>query len=525
MDNRRGPSSQHTSPSPANDSTRTTMTTTTNDKDIITRNPSTSTSASTQSTSSAPSIIAPAYPISKAASISSATETTTQTTIDNMPTDPITILMDEKDSHKMDAVPSSQSPEKAAAQPAKAKKLIYFEGLRGIAALVPIFFILSGGIVTRSILQANATGSQSTETLLKKLYSSVVRRPFRLLFPLYFGTLYKCMLIKYFGLKTDKDTQLPESGWELVRRPLEFLFYEDQQPYLPVPAWTLYPEMIGSLVVYIVTAVLLPYANNPRIRYTTLIPMIVFFFFTDNFAFYFLIGYTISDMTVSGYTAKFNSHRHSTLIKILLLLFSIAVTFEFSDKLQESDPDVSHPNPLRSNLLHFFQTSKIHSVERWTFPTYSLLIFYCTTIFFLIETTPILQTLLSTAPITYLGRISFMLYLTHMDTAKAVTPLSEKWLEQGTQGYWAKFLFDTGMCILVADLATRFFDEPVQKVVKRAEKLVLHDGWYLLPVRAWPGFLGERVGRLPGYWRGKVVAWCQECKERLMMQRQPLLRW
>ncbi|KAJ3095034.1 hypothetical protein HDU97_007344 [Phlyctochytrium planicorne] len=430
---------------------------------------------------------------------------------------------------------SGSSTDAAAKPPARTQKLIYFEGLRGIAALqvvfihtlhyfkeldnwsrlyqrwssaVPIFFILSGGIITRSILQANASGRSTPAKLLQKLYSSFIRRPFRFLLPLYFGSLYKMMLIKYFELKADNEHALPESVFQFFAEPLRFLIYSDGHfpAFIPIPSWTLYPEMLGSMVIYIVTAVLLPYADNPRIRYITLATMFLFFFFSDNWSFYFLIGYTISDMTVSGYTAKFMKWRFSTLVKILMLVVSCGITYEFSRFPTDDAKEVYNPNPVRKQLLEWFGVAKFHTNPGWNFPEHSLLVFYCTTIFFLIETTPILQWILSLPPIAYLGRISFMLYLLHQDTAIMLSPRTEHLTHEGVEGHWKKFLFETAICILVADVATRVFDEPLQKVVRRAEQLILHDKWYWLPVRRWPGFVVERCGEFPGFVHSRVKA-------------------
>ncbi|KAJ3097065.1 hypothetical protein HDU97_005298 [Phlyctochytrium planicorne] len=414
-------------------------------------------------------------------------------------------------------------------------KLIYFEGLRGIAALqvvfihtlnyfgildnitrlyqqwsfaVPIFFILSGGIITRSIIQSNAEKKSTHSNLLKKLYSSFVRRPFRFLIPLYFGSIYKIILIKYFGLKVDSSHDLPESLWIFFKEPIRFLIYADGPtiPFLPVPSWTLFPEMLGSMVIYTVTAVLLPYADNPRIRYTTLAVMFLFFFFTDNWAFYFLIGYAISDMSVSGYISKFNACKHKLAIKIIMLLVACGITYEFSVRANPSDAIVQHPNPIRAQLLEWLRIAKIHTNESWNFPENSLLVFYCTVVFFLIESTPFLQRCLSITPAAYLGRISFMLYLLHQDTALMLYPMTEKWLEHGPKGYIAKFLFDMAICILVADIATRVFDEPLQKVLRRTERFILYDKWFILPLWEWPAFFAYKVRELMVFVATKVVA-------------------
>ncbi|KAJ3098212.1 hypothetical protein HDU97_004194 [Phlyctochytrium planicorne] len=439
--------------------------------------------------------------------------------------------------------PASNSADQSKT-PSKASKLVYFEGLRGVAALwvvfihtmhyfttldnwlrlyqhwftpVPIFFILSGGIITRSIMQSNADKKSTHEELLQKLFSSFIRRPFRLLIPLYFGSLYKMMLIKYFGLKIDFEHDLPENWSVFFRDPIRFMIYGDgMEPYIPfafmpVPAWTLHPEFLGSMVIYMLTAILLPYATNSRVKYTTLFIMFLFFFFSDNLSFYFLIGYFLADLTISGYTAKFNAWRYKHLVKIILLLVAVGITYEFSDLQNETDKTVMHPNPIRAQLLEFFRVTKIRSNTAWKFPINSLVMFYCATVFFLIETTPFLQKCLSIPPVTYLGRISFMLYLLHQDTAIAMTPLTEKWIfAYGTAGYWAKFLFDTGVCILIADVATRMFDEPLQKIAKRTERFIMQDKWYILPVRQWPGFLMEKVCEFPVFVGSRVKGACMD---------------
>ncbi|KAJ3094283.1 hypothetical protein HDU97_008267 [Phlyctochytrium planicorne] len=412
----------------------------------------------------------------------------------------------------------------------KTSKLIYFEGLRGLAALqvffihtlgyfkrldnlirlyqhwssaVPIFFILSGGIITRSILQSNADKKASPSKLLEKLFSSFVRRPFRFILPLYFACFYRIILILHFGLKQEPGRELPESVKVFFRDPVRYLIYKipATQPFFPVPAWTLHPEMMGSLIIYLVTAVLLPFSENPRIRYTVLGTMFLFCFYSDNWAFYFLIGYIISDMNVSGYTAKFNKWRYSLVVKIMMLIVSCGITYEFSDRATPGDQEVQHPNPIRAQLMGWFgEENKIHFERGWGFPEHSIMVFYCTTVFFLIETTPFLQRMLSISPIAYLGRISFMLYLLHQDTAIALRPTTDQWLiltPDGTdyelKGCIKRFLLEMTVCILVADLSTRLFDEPVQKVVRRMERLILHDRWYLLPISEWPSFLGRKA--------------------------------
>ncbi|KAJ3094281.1 hypothetical protein HDU97_008265 [Phlyctochytrium planicorne] len=426
--------------------------------------------------------------------------------------------------------PSTAVATAPAKPPAPTQKLIYFEGLRGIAALqvvfihtlhyfkmldnysrmyqhwssaVPIFFILSGGIITRSIIQANFEKKSTPVKLLKKLFSSFVRRPFRFLIPLYFGSLYKMMLIQYFGLKVDKEHGMPESAWQFFGEPLRFLIYADGPfpPFMPVPSWTLFPEMLGSMVIYMVTAVLIPFAENARVRIIVLSTMFFFFFITDNWAFYFIIGYAISDMTISGATARFNRWRFSTLVKILMLVVSVAVTYEFSDFATEDAKEVASPNPVRKQLMTWLGDFKIHTNPGWNFPLNSLLVFYSATIFWLIESTPVLQRVLSVPPVAYLGRISFMLYLLHQDTAIMLQPRTEHLLLEKTYtALWKKFFFETGVCLLVADLATRIFDEPLQKVVRRWEEAILFERWRWVGVLEWPRVLGQGV-----LWVGGLV--------------------
>ncbi|KAJ3096694.1 hypothetical protein HDU97_005634 [Phlyctochytrium planicorne] len=372
-------------------------------------------------------------------------------------------------------------------------KLLYFEGLRGIAAMhvvwahtmgywgslrevlmyyqgwtfsVPMFFTMSGGIITRSILRSHD---------YKRLFSSVVRRPFRFLLPLYGCALFFWLLAVLGLVPESAGIQTFQSLYQLLSEPAVFLLIgRDIPKFLPGPVWTLPEEMKGSLYIYLVTAILIPYSNNARVRYTVLVSMFLWFFFTDSWCSYFICGYMISDAAESGLLDRFRKWKYGTVTKATVFACSCLMAFTYFD------------NPIPKFFMDIFGTYKLTTA--WNFPLHSVILPFCVVSWLLIETSPFLRQLLSHRLFVYLGEISFMLYLIHSPVAKILEPYSKNLQETyGDLGKLLRFLFEHILFIAVADILTRYYDVPVQKLLRDAEK------WLFAEMRPSKGGLLEEA--------------------------------
>jgi peptidoglycan/LPS O-acetylase OafA/YrhL len=224
------------------------------------------------------------------------------------------------------------------------EKLLYLEGLRGIAAygvflvhfldgyweeglewikfwqdfnvFVALFFMLSGRILTASALRS------------RKIHSiaiAICKRPWRLGLPLIAVTIINALVMNLrFGTVY--------SFMQTVFHPIYYMVYNgDVLSPIPGVAWTMPHEFLGSMVVYSTTLVLL-YFDSKKSNFIILSILIGFTVFTHTWVSHFLIGLTFAvfKSELGFLTAKRGSREwiNSILFKILTCLIVFLLCFD-----------------------------------------------------------------------------------------------------------------------------------------------------------------------------------------------------
>lgn len=306
-----------------------------------------------------------------------------------------------------------------------AGKLEYLEGIRGIAAAqvffchwrdfapsfiepfimfeqsnvwaVAMFYILSGRIITLRALRRED---------FKAISSSAVRRPFRLWIPLV-GIMIFNWLLYTIGLLqfAEPDHFIIRNFFEVAVYPLGIVTmgFSVQDPS-PNPAWTLYGEFIGSLVIYIISVVLLDFETGSRGRWLILLSVFSWNVWCTQWIAHFIYGLMLTELDLMGVLSKYSRWKWSFLINCMiiavLIFFFLESQFGYGTEL--------------GTFLRSIQLSDgKFGVEKVFWRADVNILIICSAIMFIVETTPVVKRALSTTFIVFLGRISFSLYLFH----------------------------------------------------------------------------------------------------------------
>lgn len=224
------------------------------------------------------------------------------------------------------------------------EKLLYLEGLRGVAAYgvflvhfldgywdygltwpmfgqsfniyVALFFILSGRILTASVLRSRKASSIAV---------SVCKRPWRLGLPLVAVTALNSLALK---LRNDRNYTILQTFFH----PLYFMVYNGQvQNPVPGVAWTMHHEFMGSMVVYITTLLIL-YFDSKRAIFVIFVIIIGFTVFTHTWISHFLIGLMMAVFKdeLNFSTGKRGSRKWTAivLLKTILCLMVFFLCFD-----------------------------------------------------------------------------------------------------------------------------------------------------------------------------------------------------
>ncbi|KAH6570915.1 hypothetical protein BASA60_005399 [Batrachochytrium salamandrivorans] len=295
-------------------------------------------------------------------------------------------------------------------------KLAHLDGLRGLAALwvwfihfvpyispsllpfllgyqkwnasVPIFFILSGRVITLSVLKSGS---------VRQLVSCIIRRPFRLVLP-----VISIMLLDYFFFG---QSEIPSIS-NAILSPVWFLFDDSPRPgNVTYAIWTISYEYQLSNKLYVLTLLIMQFPNADCTRYAIMGLSFLWFQITHSWMTHFVAGLFLADLAMHGYLARFQKWRFAQIIQITVFLLSIAVAFTYSF-LGVSEPIETF---VCSILFHHGK----QGVDNTGWEESFIVFVFCITMMFCIETSARLQWVLSRPVFVFLGHISFSLYLLH----------------------------------------------------------------------------------------------------------------
>ncbi len=252
---------------------------------------------------------------------------------------------------------------------------------------VCIFFILSGYVLTYKFFR-----DKNPEALA----SGAFRRYFRLLIPVLFSNFLVFILMKLSLFHNAEVGILSKSTWwfsetwtfhpdflGMLKESFYGVFIRDESNYNPV-LWTMTYEFFGSFLVFIVAAVFGSFKHRKLIYFVLCILLCRTYYMA------FIAGLILSDLTFNGYLEFFES-KIAKLILIGLFLGSYPAGMDVSKTIY------------RVFLLDFLYINPMF---------FHILGSVC--IMLAILNSKKLQRFFSTRILSFLGRISFPMYLVHL---------------------------------------------------------------------------------------------------------------
>lgn len=258
---------------------------------------------------------------------------------------------------------------------------------------VYIFFVLSGFVLSQKYFRTNDSSL---------LISSAVKRYFRLFIPVFFTVTIAFIFLKLNLFYNVPASHISKSEWWLgifwqfnpdindwIYNSFIEVFYYGNSKYNTV-YWTMSIELFGSMMVF----ALLALTHNLRNRWI-IYPLFLFLFIKTESFFYasFVVGIFLSNYYPQ--LIEFGKKKWSIPVKIILLAVGILFGGFFSGQ------DIT--GTIYEKLIVKFV---IHSWDSFHF--YGSAFLVCGIIL-----SPVLNKILSMKPISFLGKLSFSLYLLH----------------------------------------------------------------------------------------------------------------
>ncbi|KAH6590319.1 hypothetical protein BASA50_001877 [Batrachochytrium salamandrivorans] len=222
-----------------------------------------------------------------------------------------------------------------------------------------------------------------------------------------------------------------------------------------------------------------------RRPFRLLIPMIILAFI-DMFILH--VSLLLADLAQHGFIERYKSWRYSSYATAAFFFISMVASFRFSlfniaDTLDET--------------IRSYQFYRGNMGVDGPFYTENALIFtFCFASMFAIETSAWLQRFFSWSLFTFLGRISFPLYLIHQYTFPYLDVFNRHVKENISQTIVASTIIVVIPTILVCIIAYLFvfiIDEPSVKFGRWVEHVVLNDEWSWSAIQLWVVDLPRRV--------------------------------
>ncbi|KAI8919765.1 acyltransferase family-domain-containing protein [Entophlyctis helioformis] len=370
----------------------------------------------------------------------------------------------------------------AAKSKASSGKLAHFDGLRGVVALtvvfihflpriskplynlmlmnqswkasVPLFFILSGRVVSVSVLRT---------TSMKQLVSCILRRPIRLLLP-----IMTMMFLDFLFFRVKSINSI----LDVLYTPVMFLFDKGKFNLLTGVVWTLEIEYHGSNVVYFLTFILLQYPSSARSRYTLLLAAFLWYQLTHSWNTHFVTGLALADLAHHGFMARYTRWPYMWVVNGLLATAAVLVSFKtdwwnVADGLDAWLRSVQSKNGVQGIAKPYFWDEN--------FPVYV----YSAVFMLLLECSTTMQRFYTLPPFLFLGRISFALYLFHDYWIRLFDPKPlAAWVggDETTQVVTCIIVWTVPL-LLISYVLTFIVDEPSVRVGKWLERVLVTDPW------------------------------------------------
>ncbi|KAI9012388.1 acyltransferase family-domain-containing protein [Hyaloraphidium curvatum] len=427
--------------------------------------------------------------------------------------------------------------------PAKKKKLLYLEGIRGVAALVvavhhykqatfrdvgfwwaeesfhrylwhlfwdgtfsvTVFYVLSGRVLTAAFFAKKGP--------MKALSSAVIRRPFRLGVPiammmavnLILGAMGAYNMTDQAGRVMHSEMWLDNANnWNLIKNAGDYfimLVNMFQMPFkvLPVPSvypcgviWTIPVEYLGSMFVYLVSFMMV---HIPQNRYWIYFVLWFCLWWQMDWNGVFLLGLVITDLSTEGYLEKWRNWKYIWIVQILLFaIFLLMLTVEPVNAAID-----------RWTLSWQIQYGQLGGEAPWNEPKTTLIVAALCEIL-LIELSTSLQWFFSTWPFVMLGKYSFGIYLVHGLVLFAVNTWIWVGLFNAGLTYWGIVVVGFIPYILLVFFASWLFYYAFDKPAIALGQAVYR--WGFVEELTWPN-VKKGLGEYAEGWR----AWGRERAE------------
>lgn len=227
--------------------------------------------------------------------------------------------------------------------------------------------------------------------------------------------------------------------------------------------WTLVEEISGSIDVYFVSILLLAYPQNLQARWIILVTIFLWGFVTHSWSPFFIMGVMLTQLSISGHLEAFKLWNYSFYCNTLLAIATFFTFFELSFTYGQQG----------GAFLRYFQIGQALDTPLPDYgngdANHSHLLLIACVIMFVVETTEILQTLFSTAIFQYLGKISFMLYVFHMNWIHITNDYLHAIVDApGSLNPWTACLYygsSTLILVMISELLTIWIDSTVTDVI------------------------------------------------------------